>query len=159
MVWNKHPKNPLLTLRAGHFDSNHIHAPMVVKDGDRYRMWYSGSDRGTNEYHRIGYAESRDGIEWARRSEPVIVPRTTDGYVTTPAILRNADGSLRREEGLLKLWFGGHNLMCDLHLATSRDGITWTEVQREPLNLTGYASRIDMTHKYFAIALAEKERG
>jgi hypothetical protein len=36
--------------------------PCVVRDGERYRMWYSY--RG--DRYRIGYAESRDGICWTR---------------------------------------------------------------------------------------------
>jgi hypothetical protein len=42
-----------------------ISRPSVVKDGDRYRMWYSY--RGVA--YRIGYAESRDGISWQRLDE------------------------------------------------------------------------------------------
>ena len=36
--------------------------PVVIRDHDRYRMWYSF--RGTS--YRIGYAESRDGLAWER---------------------------------------------------------------------------------------------
>ena len=39
-----------------------IARPCVVRDGDRYRMWYSW--RG--DHYRIGYAESSDGIAWTR---------------------------------------------------------------------------------------------
>lgn len=45
--------------------------PVVIKDGDRYRMWYCW--RGSVDYrtdpaqsYRIGYAESSDGIAWER---------------------------------------------------------------------------------------------
>jgi hypothetical protein len=34
----------------------------VIKDGDLYRMWFSA--RG--DAYRIGYAESRDGVQWVR---------------------------------------------------------------------------------------------
>ena len=37
--------------------------PCVVKDADRYRMWYAV--RG--EAYRIGYAESGDGVQWTRK--------------------------------------------------------------------------------------------
>ena len=73
-VWTRHPSNPLLPLRPHKFDSFHIHAPMVVKEDGRYRMWYSGSDLTPNEYHRIAYAESRDGVTWERMDEPVLTP-------------------------------------------------------------------------------------
>ena len=43
--------------------------PCVIKDGDRYRMWYSR--RG--ERYRLGYAESRDGIVWSREDERCVL--------------------------------------------------------------------------------------
>jgi hypothetical protein len=42
--------------------------PCVVKDGDRYRMWFSA--RG--DTYRIVCASSADGINWTRDVEPVI---------------------------------------------------------------------------------------
>lgn len=42
-----------------------ISRPSVIRDPDKWRMWYS--HRG-NAY-RIGYAESDDGIRWLRRDE------------------------------------------------------------------------------------------
>jgi hypothetical protein len=36
--------------------------PCVVRDSDRYRMWFSV--RG--KHYRLGYAESRDGLTWDR---------------------------------------------------------------------------------------------
>jgi hypothetical protein len=39
-----------------------ISRPCVVRDGDRYRMWFAA--RG--ESYRLGYAESRDGLRWDR---------------------------------------------------------------------------------------------
>jgi len=141
MGWQKHCRNPILALRPGCFDSQHIHAPAVVRDGNRYRMWYSGSDRTENEFHRIGYAESADGIVWARRAEPILTPAPA-GYYTTPAILREADGSLRKEDGQFKMWFTSHNLTCDLYLATSGNGLDWHLDERSPLALKAYAPTV-----------------
>jgi len=48
--------------------------PVVVRDGDRYRMWYCW--RGSVNYrtdpaqsYRIGYAESDDGVRWTRKDD------------------------------------------------------------------------------------------
>ena len=141
-VWTRHPANPLLSLRPGKFDSFHIHAPMVVKEGGRYRMWYSGSDRTPNEYHRMGYAESRDGVTWERLDEPVLVPGDPSGYFSVPAVLRSADGEVLKEGGRYRMWFTGHNLMCDLRTATSPDGIGWTLHSEEPLRTDVYCPTI-----------------
>ncbi|MEJ7745173.1 MAG: hypothetical protein WKF61_00140 [Luteimonas sp.] len=40
--------------------------PFVVRDLDRYRMWYSYRGRGDISSYRIGYAESMDGVAWTR---------------------------------------------------------------------------------------------
>src|SRR5262249_37028844 len=48
------------------FAGRHEHAlgrPCVVRDGDRYRMWFCA--RGHS--YRIAYAESDDGLEWERK--------------------------------------------------------------------------------------------
>jgi hypothetical protein len=47
--------------------------PTVIRDGDRYRMWYCF--RGSADYrdgagaYRIGYAESPDGLDWRRMDD------------------------------------------------------------------------------------------
>jgi hypothetical protein len=63
--------------------------PCVVRDGDRYRMWYSY--RGAQ--YRIGYAESSDGITWQRNDSECILERSSTGWdsemVTYPVVLRS----------------------------------------------------------------------
>ena len=65
--------------------------PCVVRDGDRYRMWYS---RRTPEY-RLGYAESRDGLSWTRRDELAGIepsPGAWDGKTVQYACVFDAAG-------------------------------------------------------------------
>jgi hypothetical protein len=50
--------------------------PCVIRDGDRYRMWYAC--RGAR--YRIGYAESRDGIRWGRRDRDAGIDVSTSGW-------------------------------------------------------------------------------
>jgi hypothetical protein len=57
-------------------DDYAIARPCVVRDGDLYRMWFS--HRG-NAY-RIGYAESADGLEWARMSGRVELEPSSEGW-------------------------------------------------------------------------------
>jgi hypothetical protein len=52
-----------------------IARPCVVRDRDRYRMWFCA--RG--DAYRLGYAESTDGYDWARDdSQVVLEPSDTD---------------------------------------------------------------------------------
>jgi hypothetical protein len=53
-----------------------ISRPCVLRDADRYRMWYSR--RG--ERYRMGYAESTDGIAWKRCDERVGIDVSADGW-------------------------------------------------------------------------------
>jgi hypothetical protein len=64
----------------------------VVRDGDRYLGWYSSSGRGG---YRIGYAESADGLEWARRDALAGIELSPEGWDSTalayPAVVRHRD--------------------------------------------------------------------
>jgi hypothetical protein len=44
-----------------------IGRPWVVRDPDRYRMWYSV--RSHSRPYRVGYAESADGLRWQRQDD------------------------------------------------------------------------------------------
>ena len=62
----KYENNPVLSEEEGSdWESDGVGAPWVIKDGDTYKMWYTGIDENLNS--RIGYAESGDGISWERR--------------------------------------------------------------------------------------------
>lgn len=57
-------KTPLVCIdfRRGEYA---IARPCVIRDSNRYRMWYSYRGR----FYRIGYAESADGIKWKRKDD------------------------------------------------------------------------------------------
>jgi hypothetical protein len=50
--------------------------PCVLRDADRYRMWYSY--RG--DRYRIGYAESTDGIAWTRMDAHAGIDTSPSGW-------------------------------------------------------------------------------
>jgi len=53
-----------------------ISRPSVLKEGERWRMWYSF--RG--ESYRIGYAESDDGLKWSRLDSQVGIDVSLTGW-------------------------------------------------------------------------------
>lgn len=57
-----------------------ISVPRVLRDKDKYRMWFSS--RATNEIptYRIRYAESDDGISWTRQDEGVGIDVSDTGW-------------------------------------------------------------------------------
>lgn len=52
--------------------------PWVVREADRYRMWYSV--RTLSRGYRIGYAESADGLRWERRDSEVGLDVSAHGW-------------------------------------------------------------------------------
>jgi hypothetical protein len=57
-----------------------IGRPWVVRDPDRYRMWYS--IRSQSRPYRIGYAESGDGLRWERRDQEAGIEASASGWDT-----------------------------------------------------------------------------
>ena len=123
--------------------------PVVIKEGDRYRMWYrAGSDRPrpgqqTKVFYNNAYAESTDGIHWERPNLGMYefdgstdnnimmdssvchnVSVFIDGKPGTPASERYkaiAKGPAKvGESGTLRGF-------------TSADGINWNVVEPDPL--------------------------
>jgi len=108
--WVKHPSNPVLGGELGTcFDIS------VLKEGDRYRMWFSWRPRKS-----LALVESRNGVDW---NEPVLVlePNPATGWedlVNRPVVLRRPDG--------YHLWYSGMNREQSwIGYATSPDGVTW----------------------------------
>lgn len=59
--------------------------PCVIKEANRYRMWYCF--RGSENYrtdkshsYRLGYAESTDGLSWTRKDAEVGIERSETGW-------------------------------------------------------------------------------
>jgi len=67
-----------------------IARPWVIRDADRYRMWYSYRD----EAYRIGYAESHDGLTWERLDDRAGIDVSVTGWdsdmIEYPAVIRAA---------------------------------------------------------------------
>ena len=57
-----------------------IARPVVLKDGNIYKMWYSFRASPFGETYRIGYAESEDGINWVRKDDEVGIDVSDEGW-------------------------------------------------------------------------------
>jgi len=93
--------------------------PAVAVCGDKIVMLYRAQDKqGTS---RLGYAESRDGIHFNRRDEPVLSPTEEyekDGGVEDPRLVQFGE--------TYYLTYTGYNKKdAQLGLATSKDLIHW----------------------------------
>jgi predicted GH43/DUF377 family glycosyl hydrolase len=133
-AWQRDAEGPIVSLgQAGEFDDMHIFAPAVAHENGRFLLWYSGS-RGTpgNRVFRLGLATSGDGKRFEKFSgNPVLQFGDGAHSVLTPALLRQADGNVLRENGKLRMWFSSATLgkggLHTLHESHSSDGIQWDE--------------------------------
>jgi hypothetical protein len=57
-----------------------ISKPFVVRDENVYRMWYSYRGNGMISTYRIGYAESSDGLSWARKDDEAGIDVSENGW-------------------------------------------------------------------------------
>ncbi|UCD30547.1 MAG: hypothetical protein JSV03_08795, partial [Planctomycetota bacterium] len=78
---NKHPANPLIWPSEPWEGKVALVHGSVIKDGDKYRMWYLSSS-GTS------YAESQDGIIWTRPQLDIV---RIDEHKTNILIRRDTD--------------------------------------------------------------------
>jgi len=57
-------------------NENALARPCVIKEDGIYKMWYSYK----GESYRIGYAESEDGVTWARKDEEAGIDVSESGW-------------------------------------------------------------------------------
>jgi hypothetical protein len=153
--WRRDTDGPVLSLgKPGQFDDTHIFAPCVAHEKDSFLLWYSGS-RGTvaQRVFRLGLASSRDGKHFEKHADgPVHDFGDGKHSILTPALLRNPDGSVLREDGKLRMWFSatwfaGKTGLHALHESPSTDGIHWSD-----------PSPAQMKHVYAPTILREGKR-
>ncbi len=130
--WHRLSDNPIISPRGDSWESAGTFNPSVVLHKGKFVMLYRAQDRqGTS---RLGYAESDDGIHFARRPEPVLSPETDyekDGGVEDPRLVKFGD--------TYYLTYTGYNKKdAQLCLATSKDLIHW---ERHGVILPAYKGR------------------
>ena len=106
-----------------------VNRPVVVRQPDGYRLWYTGQAKG---HSAIGCATSADGKSWTRQSDrPVLSAQQPWEKVAVmcPHVIWDSDAKLYR------MWYsGGEQYEPDaIGYATSGDGIHWTRNAVNPI--------------------------
>ena len=62
-----------------------IGRPAVIREDGLYKMYYSYRNAknfrtDASQSYRLGYAESKDGLNWERKDEQIGIDRSTDGW-------------------------------------------------------------------------------
>jgi predicted GH43/DUF377 family glycosyl hydrolase len=130
ITWTKVPNDFVLNIGSPvSWENTDVFCPTVLYNGIVYEMWYTGSENSPTP-HRIGYANSPDGITWSRSaSNPVLdigLAAWDDVSVFCPNVLF---------DGLnYHMWYTGSDGSRNrIGYATSPDGITWMKNAANPV--------------------------
>src|SRR5579859_7112119 len=118
-LWARASETPIVSPQGTTWESAGTFNPAVVLHNGKVVMLYRAQD--TSGTSRLGYAESKDGIHFARRPEPVLAPEADyekDGGVEDPRLQKFGD--------TYYLTYTAYNKKdAQLCLATSRDLVHW----------------------------------
>ena len=118
------PRNPVFSGRPGHWDAKIRERGWILRDGDLWKLWYTGYDPDvTPPMVRLGYATSPDGIVWHRCDDR---PLIDDLWVEDMMIVRQA--------GRWLMFAEGRNDQAQL--LESPDGMDWTRRGALDIRLT-----------------------
>jgi beta-1,2-mannobiose phosphorylase / 1,2-beta-oligomannan phosphorylase len=98
---------------AGHWDARLRERGWILREGDTWRLWYTGYDGSREGIRRLGYATSRDGLHWTR---PADAPLYDQGWVEDMMVVKH-DG---------RYYMFAEGLHDRAQLLTSSDGLHWT---------------------------------
>ncbi len=112
--------------------------PIVIKDGDRFRMWYRTSSSNNDNESGTAYAESRDGVRWEKPSLGLIdFKGSKDNNLVWPlpgmqgrnmAVIKDPRPGIPEQERYKAIVHT--NAIYGL---ASPDGLRWRQVQADPL--------------------------
>jgi beta-1,2-mannobiose phosphorylase / 1,2-beta-oligomannan phosphorylase len=127
--WKRASDKPVLSPEEP-WEKVAVMCPHVVYDGNQklYRMWYSAGEN--YEPNAIGYATSKDGLNWTRQKSPIFRPEAKNQWerdrVTACQVVKHGEWHV-----MFYIGFSDRD-HAQIGLARSKDGITgW---QRHPAN-------------------------
>lgn len=121
---------PLLSRDGG--EPPGTNSPFVMRDGDRWRMWFgsfTGWDKSTGRaepMYVIRHASSSDGVQWERSGGDVVEPLSNSEA--------NARAWVLRDGGSYRMWFSYRSILdfrenpahsYRIGYAESDDGLRW----------------------------------
>ena len=137
-TWQPHPGNPVVGPGGpGAWDGAGVLAPVVLLEGNTFRMWYQGWD---GSFSSIGYATSTDGIAWTKHpGNPVL---THGGSPTDFDFLTAGEPACVRTGDWLHMYYtavsGADRL--SIGYARSADGLVWVKSSSNPVLTPGFAA-------------------
>lgn len=108
--------------------------PSVIRDGDRYRMWFTNAD--SLQRTGVAYAVSQDGLVWDAWKKTSSADPIMDLVLTAPKGAWDSPGIetphvLKTPDKRYRLYYSGNHVpqgsvTYAIGMAESADGVTWT---------------------------------
>ena len=116
-------RNPIFTAAGpGHWDAKIRERGWMIREGDQWKMWYTGYDGTRPGQKMLGYATSTDGFVWKRfPGNPIYSEHWVEDVCVIP------------HDGLYYMFAEGAEDRAQL--LTSRDGIKWNRIGRLDVRL------------------------
>jgi predicted GH43/DUF377 family glycosyl hydrolase len=108
---------------AGYWDLRIRERGWILREDDRYHMWFTGYDGSQSGVRMLGYATSPDGLNWLRHRNN---PLNADTWIEDMTVIRRDDTYYMFAEGLRDRPY----------LFTSQDRVTWTRVGQLDVRVT-----------------------
>ena len=120
---------------SGRGDATHVFQPRVIKDGNTYKMWYTGANGGT---FTIFHATSSDGLTWTKMTNVIEAANNLTGTYGRIPLGGTGKGDVSgvlllgviKDDNVYRLWYFGNegSNWKGIYYATSTDGgLTWTK--------------------------------
>jgi hypothetical protein len=163
---------------SGQFDSAGVTYFSVIKDGNTFKIWYTGTTNVSGLNDGIGYATSTDGVNWTRVNGPLAggaVLRASgqantfdrdEAYV--PYVIKDVASAEAPCSGIpngsvcYRMWYEGANTTGGykflIGYAVSPDGVNWARVPGSAAGqevLSNSASGFDNSSVGIAVVVKE----
>jgi predicted GH43/DUF377 family glycosyl hydrolase len=131
LKWERLANNPVLSPSSvpSEWDSDLVAHPFILKNKDRYFMYYDGSQKGDWK-ESIGIAVSKNLTNWTKLDKPVLQPgpyKWNKKHVSRCCVINDSKGDFY-------MYFAGHDGDCErIGLAKSSDGLKWKKVSECPV--------------------------
>lgn len=144
IIWTKHP-TAVMTPSGTGWEAVSVGECSVIKEGNTYKMWYTGHPNSTRTPSYIGYATSTDGgITWQKYAgNPVLNPGIgwESARVEFPSVIKLTEGYW--------MFYTGESApgVARTGRAFSTDGINWQkDTVNNPVLLPGDPSEWDQNN-------------
>ena len=148
--WTRESTDPVLSPDVP-WEKVAVMCPHVIWDEQTqlFRMWYSGGEQ--YEPDAIGYATSKDGLNWEKyKNNPVFSNNTQNEWEQAKV---TACQVIKRSNDYLMFYIGFKNIdYAQIGMARSKDGITnWERFKENPIIKPGIGWDSSAVYKPYAI--------